>query len=96
MTMTPVPVDSDFQRLVVEQALALAREVESTAEDAPDGQVLARCEGLLLTQGRAFLTAVLQRMAQHAAERAVKKGGSHGPASAAAACGTKGGRRARS
>lgn len=96
MTPTTVPVDTDFQRLVVEQALALAREIESTAEAAPDGRVLDRCEGLLLTRGRQFLTDVLQRMAQHTAEEAVKKGGSRGSATAAAASGTKGPRPARS
>ena len=81
--MRPVPVDTDFQRLVVEQALALAREVETTAAAAPDGRVLDRCETLLLSRGREFLTTVLQQMAQHTADAAVKKGGSHGPVPAA-------------
>ena len=94
MTTASVPVDTDFQRLVVEQALALAREVESTAA-APDGRVLDRCEGLLLTRGREFLNGVLQGMAQHTADEAVKKGGP-GLATAATASATKGPRRARS
>ena len=95
MTSTHVPVESEFQRLVVEQALALAREVEMTAGAAPDGRVLDRCEGLLLTRGRDFLRNVLQGMAQHTADEAVKKGG---PESAIMATGggTKGPRRVRS
>lgn len=52
MASTSVPVDTDFRRLVVERALALAREVESTAGAAPPGRVLDRCEGSLLTRGR--------------------------------------------
>ena len=91
-----VPVDTDFQRLVVEQALALAREVESTATAAPDGRVLDRCEALLLTRGKEFLTTVLQSMAQRTADEAVKKGGSRGRASAPAASATRGTRPARS
>ena len=91
----PISIDSDFQRLVVEQALALAREVESTAGAAPAGRVLDRCEGLLLTRGRDFLLTVLQGMAQHTADEAVKKGGPE-PATAATAFATKGPRRVRS
>ncbi len=92
--MDTVP-DTDFQRLVVEQALALAREVESTAGAAPHGRVLDRCEGLLLTHGRDFLLTVLQGMAQCTADEAVKKGGPE-RASADTPSATKGPRRARS
>ena len=95
MTTTSIPADTDFQRLVVEQALALAREVEATAGAAPAGRILDRCEGLLLTRGREFLTGVLQGMAQHTADEAVKKGGPE-RAIAATASATKGPRRVRS
>ena len=84
-----VPVETDFQRLVVERALALAREVESTASTAPHG----RRESLLLTRGRQFLAGVLPSMARHTADEAVKKGG---PELATAATATKGPRHARS
>ena len=90
-----VPAETDFQRLVVEQALALARAVESTAGAAPHGRVLDRCEGLLLTRGRDFLLTVLQGMAQNTADEAVKKGGPE-LATAATASATKGPRRVRS
>ena len=88
------PPETDFQRLVVEQALALAREVESAAGAAPHGRVLDRCEGLLLTRGKDFLLNVLRGMAQHTADEAVKKGGA--PASAATASATRATPRARS
>lgn len=87
--------ETDFQRLVVEQALALAREVESTAGAAPHGRVLDRFEGLLLTRGREFLLTVLQGMAQHTADEAVKKGGPE-LATAATASATKDPRLVRS
>ena len=85
--------ETDFQHLVVEQALALAREVESAAGAAPPGRVLDRCEGLLLKRGRDFLLTVLQGIAQHTADEAVKKGGAL--ASAATASATKATPRAR-
>lgn len=95
MASTFVP-ETDFQRLVVEQALALAREVESTAGTAPHGKVLHQCEGLLLTRGREFLLQTLQAITQHTADEAVKKGGSLATATAATDCDTKGWPSARS
>jgi predicted Zn-dependent protease len=96
MATTSAP-DTDFQRLVVEQALALAREMETTAAAAaPQGKVLHQCEGLLLTRGREFLLQTLQAMAQHTADEAVKKKSSLAAATAATACGTKGRPPARS
>ena len=92
--MATVP-ETDFQRLVVEQALALAREVETAAGAAPHGKVLDRCEGLLLTRGRDFLLGVLQGMARHTADEAVKQGGPE-LATAATASATKGPPRVRS
>ena len=91
-----VPVETDFQRLVVEQALARARAVESAAGAAPHGRVLDRCEGLLLTRGKDFLPDVLRGMARHTADEAVKKGGAPATAATASASATKGPRRARS
>ena len=88
-----VPVETDFQRLVVAQALALAREVESTAGAAPHGKVLDRGEGRL-TRGRDFRLTAPHGMAPHPADEAVKKGGPE-LAAAATASATKGPRRAR-
>ncbi len=52
--MTPL------QRLIVERALALAKELEATAGSAPVGQVIDRCESLLLGNGREFLRRALE------------------------------------
>ena len=80
MKATSIPVETDFQRLIVEQALALARELERTAATAPHGRVLQRAEGSLLTRGRDFLRGALEQLAQATADEAVKKGGRPGPA----------------
>jgi hypothetical protein len=55
--MLPSDLDrlTPTQRLFVEQAFVLAQEVESAADTAPDGQVIDRCESLLLGNGRDFL-----------------------------------------
>ena len=96
MPATSVPVETDFQRLVVEHALALAREMETTAGQAPNGQVLGRCEGVLLSRGREFLATVLKQVVQHTADEVVKKGGLLGPARAVSRPVTRDRRRARS
>ena len=80
MRATSIPVETEYQRLIVEQALALARELERAAAAAPHGRVLQRAEGLLLTQGRDFLRGALEQHAQCTADEAVKKGGPPGPA----------------
>src|SRR5437762_1995717 len=43
-----------LEALLVEQALAIARQLQETADAAPDGQVLARVEAAALPAGRAF------------------------------------------
>lgn len=72
---TPVTLDGDIRRLGVEQALALAREVEATATVAPHGRVFDRCVSLPLARGREFPLHVFQSAAQHTADEAVKKWG---------------------
>jgi hypothetical protein len=67
-TLTPL------QRLVVEQAFVLAQELETAAESAPEGQVIDRCESLLLGNGRDFLRRVLESSLQSRAEHLEKKG----------------------
>ncbi len=54
-----VEVDSPLQRLILEHALALAKELEHAADSAPDGQVLDRCEQVALSSGRQFLRQAL-------------------------------------
>jgi hypothetical protein len=74
--MLPSNLDSltSVQRLIVEQAFVLARELESAADSAPDGQIIDRCESFLLGNGRDFLRRVLESTLQSRAELLEKKG----------------------
>ena len=73
--MLPSDLDSltPIQRLIVEQAFVLAKELESAADSAPQGQVIDRCESLLLGHGRDFLRRVLESTLQSRAESLEKK-----------------------
>jgi len=53
-------VGDAFEALVVEQALALARELRRTVAEAGDGRVLARAESTVLAGGREFLRRTLE------------------------------------
>jgi hypothetical protein len=61
------------QRLIVEQALVMATELETAADSAPEGQVIDRCESFLLGHGRDFLRRVLESTIQSRAELLEKK-----------------------
>ena len=74
---------SPLQRLIVERALALARELEATADSAPTGQVIDRCESLLLGAGRDFLRQALEDTLQDRVDALEKKGRPGAPAPAA-------------
>jgi hypothetical protein len=88
-TMTPL------QRLIVERALALAQELEATADSAPDGQVIDRCESLLLGAGRDFLRRALEDTLQAQVEALEKKARPAAPAPVARPAATRGDRRGR-
>jgi hypothetical protein len=90
--MLPSDLDSltPVQRLIVEQAFVLAKELESAADSAPEGQVIDRCESLLLGSGRDFLRRVLESTLQSRAESLEKKGAPPGPARVARRAGTRG------
>jgi hypothetical protein len=62
------------ERLLVEQALAFARELRKTAAASPDGRVLHDAESFCLLQGRAFLRTALTTVLQAQAEGVEKKG----------------------
>src|SRR3954467_3953919 len=64
--MLPSDLDqlTPTQRLIVEQAYVLAKELESAADSAPNGQVIDRCESYLLGHGRDFLRRVLESTLQ--------------------------------
>jgi hypothetical protein len=80
-----------LQALVVEQALLLAQQLEQTAHEAPDGQVLAQVEALAVPAARELARQAVQAALQAQAEAAEKKGHPDAPAPAGDACGTKGG-----
>ena len=82
MTAPALDAMTPLQRVIVERALALAHELEATAESAPDGQVIDRCESLLLGAGRDFLRRALEDTLQARVDTLEKKGRPAGPAPA--------------
>jgi hypothetical protein len=81
--------ETSLQALLLEQALLLARQLEDTANQAPDGEVLARVEAVAVPGGRELTRHALQAVLQAQAETAEKKGFRAGSAPAADACGIK-------
>jgi hypothetical protein len=75
MVHAMIAVETPFESLVVEQALAFAKEMESAANGAADGKVLDLCELLVLSKGRQLLRTILTGAAQQQAEAIEKKGG---------------------
>ena len=92
--MLPSDLDrlTPFQRLIVEQAFVLAKELEDAGDSAPKGQVVDRCESLLLGHGRDFLRRAMESSLQSRAESLEKKGGPPAPAPAGRRDGTRGAR----
>ena len=80
MTAASLDAMTPLQRLIVERALALARELEATADSAPAGQIIDRCESLLLGDGREFLRRALEDTLQARVDALEKKPGRAGPA----------------
>jgi hypothetical protein len=62
-----------LQRLFVEQALVMAKELEVAADSAPEGKVIDRCESFMLGFGRDFLRRMLESTIQLRAEGLEKK-----------------------
>ncbi len=95
--MNPATFDAmtPLQRTIVERALALAQELEATAGSAPAGQVIDRCESLLLGNGREFLRRALEDTLQAQVDALEKKGRPGGSAPVARSAVTRGGRRGR-
>ena len=79
-----IRVESPEEALVVEQALAMYREVRKAAADAPDGQVLSIAERLAVTRGRELTRRSLESVLQEEAREGEKKGARCGPVRAAA------------
>jgi hypothetical protein len=81
-----------LEALLLEQALLLARQRQQAADQAPDGQVLARVEATALPAGRELTRRAVEAALQAQAGAAEKRGRPAGTARAAgAAPGTRGG-----
>jgi hypothetical protein len=63
-----------LETLLVEQALLLAQQLQQTAADAPDGQVLARVEALAVPAARELARQAVQAALQAQAPAVEKKG----------------------
>ncbi len=74
MSHSAIVPQSDFQRLVLEQALAYAQQLEQTARSAPAGQTLDYTEGVVLGQGRQFLRDTLAAALQQQIHAGEKRG----------------------
>jgi len=68
-----VEVTTPLEALLVEQALLRARELQQTADAAPDGQVLERTEATALVAGRELMRRGLEAALQAQAAGAEKK-----------------------
>jgi hypothetical protein len=78
-----------IQSLFVEQALVMAKELETAVDSAPEGHVIDRCESFMLGFGRGFLRRMLESTIQLRAESLEKKAGLLEPARAADRVGTR-------
>ncbi len=72
MTAKTFRAETPLQALLLEQALALARQLQCTADSAPDGQVLARVEALAVPAARELARQAVQAALQAQAEAAEK------------------------
>jgi hypothetical protein len=91
MTPRTFRAETPLEALLVEQALALARQLRQAADAAPDGQVLARVEAAALPAGRELTRRAVEAALQAQAAAAEKKGR---PAAAAPAAASSPGTRA--
>lgn len=69
-----VRVENPQEALIVEQALAMYREMRSAAAAAPDGEVLSVAERLAMARGRELTRKSLQTVLQEEAQASEKKG----------------------
>lgn len=84
-----VTIRTELESILVEHALAMARELELASDAAPDGQVLAVSELVAIRAGRELTRQALQATLQHQAEAAEKKGLPAAPAPAAGAAASR-------
>lgn len=66
--------ETPLEALVAEQVPLLARQVQQTAGDAPDGKVLSTVEGAAVPAARELARKVVEAALQAQAEAAEKRG----------------------
>ncbi len=93
---TTLLAETSFQRLMMERALAMAKELERTGRVAPDGRVLDELETAAVLQGREFTRSALEGALQGHVDELEKKRRTAATADAVKGGTTKGPRRARS
>ena len=96
MSHPAIVPQSEFQCIVIEQALAYAQQLEQTARTAPSGQILDSCECVVLDQGRQFLRDTLAAALQQQIHEGEKKGHPPEPVLVARPAATRGQTPARS
>jgi len=74
MTARVIAVENEAEALVVEQALAMYRELNRTCQLAPDGEVLNVAEQVALERGRELTRKTLEAVLQEQAHEVEKKG----------------------
>jgi hypothetical protein len=89
MSAQEIRLTDPVEALVVEQALALVRELQQTCQSAPHGHVLAQAELVALTRGRELTRQALEAVLNQQAEAAEKKGRRDEPVPAKAPATTK-------
>ena len=89
-------ITDPVEALVVEQALALRRQLKQVCRGAPDGQVLAHAEQVAVDRGRRLAQAALEAALNEQAAEGEKKGLPSGAVAAAGGASTKATRPARS
>lgn len=77
--------DTPLQALLVEQALVLARQLEATANDAPDGKVLGAVEAAAVPAARELARTAVEATLQQQAHAVEKRGRRHACANRAGA-----------
>ena len=84
-----IEVRTELESILVEQALAMARELEAVTDAAPDGAVLAVGEMAAVRLGRELTRVALEAALQRQAAPAEKRGAPAAPAPAAAAAASR-------
>lgn len=69
-----IRVESPQEALIVEQALAMYREMRQAAANAPDGEVISVAESLAVSRGRELTRKSLETVLQEEIDVSEKKG----------------------